>query len=120
MSVLQDYFEQERGRRIALATGLGVTAGAVSQWDRVPAERVLDVERLTGISAMTCAPICIPGGRMTAFITLPSGKVVAISAGSIPASVDSAGREVPQEEARRIAGLIGADPDELCPVSVPA
>ena len=60
MSVLQDYFEQERGRRIALATGLGVTAGAVSQWDRVPAGRVLDVERLTGISRHDLRPDLYP------------------------------------------------------------
>lgn len=58
---------------------------------------------------------------MTAFITLPSGKVVAISAGSIPSLPwILLGEKFPQEEARRIAGLIGADPDELCPVSVPA
>lgn len=33
----------------ALARDLGVTRGAVAQWDRVPAERIADVSRLTGI-----------------------------------------------------------------------
>lgn len=39
----------ERGAKLRLARELGVTHGAVSQWKRVPAERVLDVERITGI-----------------------------------------------------------------------
>lgn len=56
MNELQKYFEEGRGRRVALAEGLGVTPGAVSQWDRVPAERVLDVERLTGIPRKMLRP----------------------------------------------------------------
>ncbi len=53
---LHSYFEAEHGRRIALARALEVTPGAVSQWDRVPAERVLDVERITGISRYELRP----------------------------------------------------------------
>jgi DNA-binding transcriptional regulator YdaS (Cro superfamily) len=34
---------------VALSLKLGLSRSAVSQWDRVPAERVLDVERLTGV-----------------------------------------------------------------------
>ena len=34
---------RELGRRI------GITSQAISQWDRVPANRVLDVERETGV-----------------------------------------------------------------------
>lgn len=34
----------------ALARGLGISSSAVSQWMRVPAERVLEVEKLTGVS----------------------------------------------------------------------
>ena len=37
------------GGVIALSRALGLSRGAVSQWEKVPLERVLDVERLTGI-----------------------------------------------------------------------
>lgn len=42
-------FRHERGLISKVASGLGVTHSAVSQWDRVPAERVVEVERITGI-----------------------------------------------------------------------
>jgi DNA-binding transcriptional regulator YdaS (Cro superfamily) len=38
------------GGQSALAKALNVTPQAVQQWKRVPPERVLDVERITGIS----------------------------------------------------------------------
>lgn len=49
MNALQAYLDEERGRAAKLASKLGVTAGAISQWERVPAERVIEVERATGI-----------------------------------------------------------------------
>jgi DNA-binding transcriptional regulator YdaS (Cro superfamily) len=39
----------ERGAKLRLARELGITHGAISQWRRVPAERVIEVERITGI-----------------------------------------------------------------------
>lgn len=33
----------------ALARHLGVTRGAVAQWDRIPAERVVEIAKFTGI-----------------------------------------------------------------------
>jgi len=36
------------GGTSALARQLGISPQAISQWTRVPAERVLDVERATG------------------------------------------------------------------------
>lgn len=33
----------------ALARGLGITRAAVNEWDRVPADRVVEVENLTGV-----------------------------------------------------------------------
>ena len=39
-----------RGSAASLANALGVTPQAISQWLEVPAERVLDVERITGVS----------------------------------------------------------------------
>lgn len=50
----------ERGLRKRIAEGLGITHGAVSQWRRIPAERVLDVERLTGISRHELRPDLYP------------------------------------------------------------
>jgi DNA-binding transcriptional regulator YdaS (Cro superfamily) len=38
-----------RGNLTKLAAGLGITHSAVLQWDRVPADRVVDVERITGV-----------------------------------------------------------------------
>lgn len=40
----------------ALANLLGITKGAVSQWERVPAGHVLRVEALTGLSRHTMRP----------------------------------------------------------------
>ena len=39
-----------------VAAGLGLTRAAVTQWDRVPAEKVPDVERITGISRHELRP----------------------------------------------------------------
>jgi DNA-binding transcriptional regulator YdaS (Cro superfamily) len=35
--------------KAALARALGITPGAVTQWVRIPINRVIDVERVTGI-----------------------------------------------------------------------
>jgi DNA-binding transcriptional regulator YdaS (Cro superfamily) len=45
-------------KRLALL--LGITHGAVSQWRRVPADRVVAVERVTGISRSTLRPDLYP------------------------------------------------------------
>lgn len=44
------------GSAVALAKELGCTPQAIYQWERVPAERALDVERLTGISRHDLRP----------------------------------------------------------------
>lgn len=44
------------GSATKLAEGLRITLQAVSQWDRVPVERVLEVERITGISRYELRP----------------------------------------------------------------
>lgn len=56
MDELLEYFNAEHGRRIRLALALGITPGAVSQWDRVPVERVAEVERITGIPGHKLRP----------------------------------------------------------------
>lgn len=40
----------------SLARELDITRGAVSQWERVPAERVGDVSRITGLSPDVIRP----------------------------------------------------------------
>lgn len=46
---LRQYLDAERGRLKNLAEALGVFPSAISQWTKVPAERVVSVERATGI-----------------------------------------------------------------------
>lgn len=41
--------KQNAGNGSALATALGINRVAVYQWKRVPAERVRDVSRITGV-----------------------------------------------------------------------
>ena len=42
--------------KLHLARSLGITHGAVNQWRRVPAERVVAVERITGIAREKLRP----------------------------------------------------------------
>lgn len=49
MDKLTAWIKAERGRLSELAGSLGVTPGAVAQWEKVPAERVPAVSRATGI-----------------------------------------------------------------------
>lgn len=37
------------GNKSILARKLGVKVQSIQQWDRIPAERVLEVERVTGV-----------------------------------------------------------------------
>jgi pyruvate kinase len=49
MKALKDFFEQERGRKSALAKALKIAPAAISQWKTVPADRIFDVSRFTGL-----------------------------------------------------------------------
>lgn len=60
MSTIQTIFVERGIKRSDLARKLGVTAGAVWQWSKVPAERVLEVERVTGISRHELRPDIYP------------------------------------------------------------
>ena len=44
----------------ALADKIGVTRGAVSQWDRVPAEKIKQVSEATGLSYKVLRPDLFP------------------------------------------------------------
>jgi DNA-binding transcriptional regulator YdaS (Cro superfamily) len=49
------------GGNSGLALALtGITPQAISQWNRVPAERVLDVERITGVPRHELRPDIYP------------------------------------------------------------
>jgi hypothetical protein len=50
----------ERGLISRIAEALGITRGAVSKWTRVPAERVLVVEGVTGIPRHKLRPDIYP------------------------------------------------------------
>jgi DNA-binding transcriptional regulator YdaS (Cro superfamily) len=58
MSDFRKWLDGEHGRGVEIAGTLGVTPGAITQWadNQVPAPRVLDVERLTGISRHVLRP----------------------------------------------------------------
>jgi DNA-binding transcriptional regulator YdaS (Cro superfamily) len=57
---IQEAFDTSRGMRIRVAKALKITHGAVSQWKRVPAERVLTVEKVTGIPRHLLRPDIYP------------------------------------------------------------
>ncbi len=48
------------GSTVKLSKILGVTSQAISQWKRIPAERVLDIERATGVSRHELRPDIYP------------------------------------------------------------
>lgn len=56
MEKLLEYFNAEHGRRIRLAEELGITPGAVSQWTKVPFDKVDEIERITGIPRHELCP----------------------------------------------------------------
>jgi DNA-binding transcriptional regulator YdaS (Cro superfamily) len=49
MTDIQTLFQRHGIVKAHLARALGITHGAVNQWRRIPAERVNDVSRITGI-----------------------------------------------------------------------
>ena len=50
----------EKGMQFRIARALGITRGAVAKWRRVPAERVLAVEAIAGISRHLLRPDIYP------------------------------------------------------------
>lgn len=60
MAHLFDTLPKRRGIISDIARACGITPGAVSQWQRVPAERVLDVERVTGVPRHALRPDLYP------------------------------------------------------------
>jgi DNA-binding transcriptional regulator YdaS (Cro superfamily) len=57
MNALSDHLAAKRGNLTALARAIGVTPGAIAQWNgRVPAERLGEVSRATGIPVEQLRP----------------------------------------------------------------
>ena len=56
MEQLKAWIKDERGRLAKLAAACDVTHSAVWQWRRVPSDRILVVERVTGIPRATLRP----------------------------------------------------------------
>lgn len=52
MKTLVEWLDAERGRRVRLAASLGINPSSIHEWesrDNIPAERIVEVERFTGI-----------------------------------------------------------------------
>ena len=63
MEKLLDYLQQPENSQIALAKALGLTQPAIARWikrRRIPAERTLDVSRVTGIPVSELRPDIYP------------------------------------------------------------
>lgn len=56
MDKLLTWMNAERGRQAELASALDITHSAISQWSRVPSDRVLAVEKATGIDRRALRP----------------------------------------------------------------
>lgn len=63
MKALQEFFEQERGRKSALAKALKIAPAAISQWETVPAERIFDVSRFTGLPIEKLRPDLVKAAK---------------------------------------------------------
>ena len=56
METFNEYLKANRGKAIELASIMGISPAAISQWKRVPAERMHQVSRLTGLSPEQIRP----------------------------------------------------------------
>lgn len=66
------------GGVVALGKSLGINYRSMHSWERVPAGRVLDIERLTGISRSVIRPdIYPPALSESASPAAPSNREVA-------------------------------------------
>lgn len=64
MALFRDILKElPRGTLITIARACDITHGAVSQWQTVPAERVLTVESVTGIPRHKLRPDLYPIAR---------------------------------------------------------
>ena len=57
------YAAQKVGGMAQLAANLGIARQAIYQWTRVPVDRVVEIERLTGIPRATLRPDIFGGAQ---------------------------------------------------------
>lgn len=60
MNVVLAFAIRKAGGRAALAKMLNISPQAISQWREVPVHRVLEVERITGVSRYDLRPDIYP------------------------------------------------------------
>ncbi|MBY0336321.1 MAG: type II toxin-antitoxin system CcdA family antitoxin [Acetobacteraceae bacterium] len=99
------------GGPAALARAIGVTRGAVSQWRRVPPERIAAVSRATGLAPHELDPALASGAAgfaeaQSAFMAKPVGRDLpaeALALGLDPQAIAEAAlrRAISEEKARR-------------------
>lgn len=51
-----ELIRSQRGMQAEIARGLGLSRAAITRWQRVPAERVVAVEKITGIPRQLLRP----------------------------------------------------------------
>ncbi|MHB2168190.1 Cro/CI family transcriptional regulator [Alsobacter sp. R-9] len=91
-----------------LAKGLGISQPAVSAWQRVPAERVIAVEALTGIDRTTLRPDLYPLPDAIEPVREPAvDDVDAARAGEYALLAALLGREPSADTLAAVAGLTG-------------
>lgn len=56
MDKLISWFDEKRGRRLALAEALGLAPATITGWKNVPAEHARAIEACTGISRYELRP----------------------------------------------------------------
>lgn len=56
METLRTYLSEQRGRLTALAESLTLRPGTIIQWNEVPAQHVVAIERATGIPRQSLRP----------------------------------------------------------------
>jgi hypothetical protein len=66
MDKLSTWIKAERGRLSKLAAHLNITAGAITQWSIVPADKLVAVEAFTSIPRQDLRPDLFEGMRESA------------------------------------------------------
>ena len=60
---LREWIKAGHGRQSSLAEALGITTPAIPQWQEVPADKLVLVEKITGISRQVLRPDLFDGMR---------------------------------------------------------
>lgn len=61
LAALREWIKADRGRQTALAKAIDITTAAIPQWREVPADKLIAVERITGIKRQILRPDLFEG-----------------------------------------------------------